>query len=108
MRNLHMGSFYTKWLQDHQDAQLENGGVSSTIPYAKHFPPVDPSWPTSYAQLTHLLWQYYNDTDIVARHYPSIRAFLQFEQDVTNCPNCRNGHNCSYDGLISKFTRKKK
>ena len=30
------------------DAQQDDGALSSTIPYAKHVPPVDPSWPTAY------------------------------------------------------------
>jgi hypothetical protein len=50
-----MASFYTKWLQDIDDAQLADGGISSTVPYAKHFPPVDPSWPTFYAQALRLM-----------------------------------------------------
>jgi hypothetical protein len=50
-RSLDMASFYMKWMQDMQDAQHPNGALSSTIPYAKHIPPVDPSWPTVYPQV---------------------------------------------------------
>jgi alpha-L-rhamnosidase len=52
VRNLDMLGFYAKWLQDYEDAQCpgkpgcpggnDHGALSSTIPFAKHVPPVDP------------------------------------------------------------------
>jgi hypothetical protein len=68
VRNLDMLGFYAKWLQDYEDAQCpgkpgcpggnDHGALSSTIPFAKHVPPVDPSWPTSYCQIAMLLYRY--------------------------------------------------
>ena len=77
VRNLGMRGFYAKWLQDYEDAQCTGvnkgdkgwkpgcpgpvgapsdlGALSSTIPFAKHVPPVDPSWPTSYCQIAMLM-----------------------------------------------------
>ena len=61
VRNLDMAGFYAKWVQDMNDAQHDDGALSSTVPYAKHVPPVDPSWPTAYPQLMGLLHKFYGE-----------------------------------------------
>ena len=76
-RTLDVASFYTKWLQDLQDAQHANGALSSTIPFAKHVPPVDPSWPTFYAQCLRLMYRYAGDLRIVERHYSNLKRSVR-------------------------------
>lgn len=100
---LHMASFYTKWLQDMQDAQLPGGGLSSTVPYAKHYPPVDPSWPTAYPQIARLLYRYYGDLRVVQTHYDSIKAYVDYVGSVKSCPSCRNPHETQTDGLVDFY-----
>ena len=34
------------------------GSLSSTVPFSKHMPPVDPTWPSNYAQELKLLYEY--------------------------------------------------
>eukprot|EP00041_Stephanoeca_diplocostata_P026218 m.701245 g.701245 ORF g.701245 m.701245 type:complete len:1133 (+) comp22912_c0_seq3:114-3512(+) len=92
-RTLEVGSFYTKWLQDMRDAQLESGGLSSTVPYAKHVPPVDPSWPTAFPQLVRLMYTYYGDLDVVADNFDAVRRYVDYIPTVNDCPNCKNGKN---------------
>jgi hypothetical protein len=84
-----MAGFYAKWTQDMEDAQQQDGGLSSTVPYAKHQPPVDPTWPTAYPQLLHLLHQYYADVGVVDQHYESVKAYVDYVGAVKTCPSCR-------------------
>ena len=74
---LDVPSFHSKWMQDMQDAQLSDGGLSSTVPYAKHFPPVDPSWPTAYPQIVRLLHRYTGDMHVVSRRLDSLKRYVQ-------------------------------
>ena len=59
-----------------------------TVPYAKHFPPVDPSWPTAYPQIVRLLHRYTGDTRVVSRHLASLKDYVDYIASVTSCPNC--------------------
>ena len=88
--NLDMASFYTKWLQDMGDALQSDGGLSSTVPFAKHAPPVDPSWPTAYLQIAMLLYQYYGDERVLATHYQNMQRYVNYVANVSNCPACHN------------------
>jgi hypothetical protein len=39
----------------------------------------------------------------VEQHYAGIHAFLDYERNVSKCPSCPNGNNCSFDGLIMYY-----
>ena len=96
VRSLHMASFYTKWMQDIQDAQncagmkrtpgCAPGSLSSTCPYAKHDPPYDPTWVSNYAQEVALLHKYYGDRRVVASHYESLKQC----ESGRSAPNIRS------------------
>ena len=92
-RTLDVASFYTKWLQDLQDAQHSNGALSSTVPFAKHTPPVDPSWPTFYAQCLRLMYKYAGDLRVVERHYQNVKRYVDYMATVKTCPSCREDMN---------------
>lgn len=101
--SLDMRGFWAKWLQDYEDAQcpgkpgcdyvdgivsLPPGALSSTIPYGKHTPPVDPSWPTSYCQETMLLYKYFGDKQVMRDRFDSIRRYVDFLPTPKTCPSC--------------------
>ena len=65
------------------------GSLSSTVPYAKHMPPVDPTWPSNYAQELRLLYEYNNDMRVIIEHYTSLKQYVQYMRSVKTCPSCR-------------------
>jgi len=65
------------------------GSLSSTVPYAKHLPPVDPTWPSNYAQELRLLHEYNNDLRIVIEHYGPLKAYINYMLSVKSCASCR-------------------
>lgn len=94
-----MLGFYAKWLADYEDAQCpgkpgcpggnDHGALSSTIPFAKHVPPVDPSWPTSYCQIAMLLYKYSGDESVIKARYQSIKKYVDFLPTPTKCSSCK-------------------
>jgi hypothetical protein len=109
--SLGMLPFWSKWMQDMQDAQCNGAGlhsdrwkpgcpgngngaptdlgaVSSTVPFAKHVPPVDPTWPTSYAQITWLMYTHEGDVQLLKSRFDSIRRYVDYMPTVTQCSNC--------------------
>ena len=102
--NLDMLGFYAKWLRDFEDAQCPGkpgcpsgpgteGALSSTIPFAKHVPPVDPSWPTAYLQIGMLLYRYSGDESVLRARFASMRRYVDFMPTVTACPSCKSPTN---------------
>ena len=97
--NLDMRGFWAKWLQDYEDAQCpgkpgcpggsDHGALSSTIPFGKHTPPVDPSWPTSYCQETMLLYKYFGDESVMRDRFDSIQRYVDYLPTPTSCNSCR-------------------
>ena len=95
-----MLGFYAKWLQDYEDAQCpgkpgcpgggnDHGALSSTIPFAKHVPPVDPSWPTSYCQIAMLLYRYTGDESVIRERFESIKRYVDFLPTPKQCSSCK-------------------
>jgi alpha-L-rhamnosidase len=78
------GAFYTKWMQDHADAQRPDGYIpASGGPIAMDY------WSSPTAQCAPLMapwlmWRYYGDRDIVRRMYPVARAWLAFAEPSEN------------------------
>ena len=69
----HMPRFWTKWLDDIKDAQLENGSVPDICPnYVQRDDP-DPAWGGNYPILVWYLYQYFDDSRILEEHYDAIR-----------------------------------
>jgi hypothetical protein len=51
-------------------------------------PPVDPTWPSNYAQTLTLLLKYHADQQIVLDHYMSLRQYVEYMLQVRLCPSC--------------------
>jgi hypothetical protein len=94
-----MESFWAKWLQDMGDAIQSDGGLSSTIPYAKHTPPVDPTWPTIFPQLLNLLALHYNNLAPAAALQQAVAAYVNYNFQVESCPDCRDKDHTQQDGV---------
>jgi hypothetical protein len=88
-RLLDVSSYYTRWTTDMSDATGADGSLSSTVPFAKHVPPVDPTWPSAYPQLVRLLHTYSADTRVVRQHLPTLKRYVDYVGRVKACPKCR-------------------
>ena len=77
--NFDMAAFYTKWLLDIQDAQLESGAVPDvTPPHWTRFETGTPAWQVAYPLITWDMYRYYGDTRILEIHYPSIKKWVDY------------------------------
>ncbi len=88
--NFDMAAFYAKFLDDIRLAQKDDGSLPDVVPpYLPRLYPADPAWSSAYPTLVALLWDHYADRRLVARHYPSIKKYIEFLES-------------SSDGLIIK------
>ncbi len=76
--NFDMAGFYTKWIQDIQDAQKETGSVPDVVPTYWTNYPADPAWGTACIVIPWTVYLYYDDRQILERYYPMMKAYLEF------------------------------
>lgn len=77
--NFDMAAFYAKFLDDIRLAQKEDGSLPDVVPpYLPRLYPADPAWSSAYATLVWLLWEHTGDSRTIARHYASLRKYIDF------------------------------
>jgi alpha-L-rhamnosidase len=77
--NFDMAAFYLKFLDDIRLAQKEDGSLPDVVPpYLPRLYPADPAWSSAYATLVWLLWEHTGDVRIIARHYVSLKKYIDF------------------------------
>lgn len=79
--NFDMVTFYTKFLNDIQQAQHTNGSLPDIAPNylggeATH--PADPAWGAAYIIIAWYLYWYYGDIRILEQHYGSMKRYIEF------------------------------
>ena len=88
----HMPRFWTKWLDDIKDAQLEDGRVPDICPnYVQRDDP-DPAWGGNYPILVWYLYQYFDDNRILEEHYAPIRLWVDYLTSVAENHIVNEGH----------------
>ncbi|MCY3707777.1 MAG: family 78 glycoside hydrolase catalytic domain [Caldilineaceae bacterium] len=88
----HMPRFWTKWLDDIKDAQLEDGSVPDICPnYVQRDDP-DPAWGGNYPILVWYLYQYFDDSRILAEHYAPVRLWVDYLTSVAENHIVSEGH----------------
>ncbi len=88
----HMPRFWTKWLDDIKDAQLENGSVPDICPnYVQRDDP-DPAWGGNYPILVWYLYQYFDDSRILEEHYEPVRLWVDYLTSVAENHIVSEGH----------------
>jgi len=78
--NFDTASFWAKWLDDIKDSQRSNGAVPVISPLnysGEHFY-MWPCWESTYPLIAWYLYQYYEDTQVLAQHYDGIAALVKF------------------------------
>ena len=77
--NMDVAAFFTKWQQDLADAQHESGRIPPIAPDTR-FGHEDggPAWADALVIVPWTLYQRYGDARLLARHYPSMQAWMAY------------------------------
>jgi alpha-L-rhamnosidase len=79
LMNFRAVSFYTKWLDDFADNQLEDGRLGDIIPSGGWgMGGCHPAWDSAYAIIAWDLYRYCGDTRILDRHYGHIARYVDY------------------------------
>ncbi|MBP8240980.1 MAG: family 78 glycoside hydrolase catalytic domain [Thermoflexales bacterium] len=77
--NMDVAAFFTKWQQDLADTQHESGRIPPIAPDTR-FGHEDggPAWADALVIVPWTLYQRYGDARLLARHYPSMQAWMAY------------------------------
>lgn len=95
--NMNVAGFFTKWLQDLQDAQFETGSYPPIAPNSVRWGLADggPAWADAGVIIPWEMYLCYGDTGILERQYDSMCRYIDFLQQTS-----REGRRCydDYEG----------
>jgi len=66
---------YTKFLQDMQDSQGEDGRIPDTVPHVWGSDPGDPMWSGAYPFITWDVYRHTGDRQLLAKHYDGLKRY---------------------------------
>lgn len=76
--NFDVARFFTKWQQDMEDAQIKDGRVPIVIPNHTNAASESPAWSDAVVICPWTVYRCYGDTALLARHYESMRRYVEF------------------------------
>jgi alpha-L-rhamnosidase len=76
--DFNVASFFAKWLNDIQTAQLDNGNLPDVAPPFWEMYTDNMTWPAAYFIIPDWYYDQYGDARILAEHYDSMCAFLDY------------------------------
>jgi len=77
--NFDMASFYSNWLNLMRDDQGPQGEIADVVPSFRYGHQAgDPAWGAAYPLISYYLWKHYGDEHIIANHYDSIKAWIEY------------------------------
>jgi len=77
--NMNVAAFFTKWLQDMEDAQFDTGGIPSTVPYCPSIPNEGgPAWSDAVIICPWTIYLCYGDTRVLSDRYTMMSKFIEF------------------------------
>lgn len=83
--NMDVAGFFTKWLQDVEDAQYDTGGIPSTVPYCVSIPNEGgPAWSDAAVICPWAIYICYGDTRLLAERYGMMQRFVDFLVKTSN------------------------
>jgi alpha-L-rhamnosidase len=73
-------SFFTKWVQDLADAQLDSGAIPAIAPATSLFSEFDggAAWSDAFIIIPWTIWQQYGDTRIIETHYQAMCRYMDY------------------------------
>jgi alpha-L-rhamnosidase len=79
LMNFRSATFYTKWLDDLADVQLDDGRLSPIVPNGGWSNgQCNPAWDSAYAIVARELYRYCGDRRALERHYAGIRRYTDY------------------------------
>jgi alpha-L-rhamnosidase len=75
--------FFTKWIQDMADAQLDYGAIPAVAPAPKTLKKSDggAAWSDAFIIVPWTIWQQYGDIRILETHYDAMGAYMDYLVD---------------------------
>jgi alpha-L-rhamnosidase len=77
--NFGVAAFFTKWVQDCDDAQGPDGRLPEVVPRLLGQQDGGPGWSDARVVCPWAIYQAYGDERILARHYPAMRRWLEWQ-----------------------------
>ncbi len=72
--------FYTKWLQDIQLAQKEDGAIPDVAPAFWKYYSDNMTWPGTYLLIAKMLYQQTGDIELLKKHYIPMKKWMYYMQ----------------------------
>ncbi|MBX3177133.1 MAG: glycoside hydrolase family 78 protein [Candidatus Hydrogenedentes bacterium] len=84
--NADVGAFFTKWIQDLEEAQKPNGAYPEYAPHPMNHGRDGISWGTGWMDagviVPYAVYQAYGDTRVIERHYDAMARFMEFRRSL--------------------------
>jgi alpha-L-rhamnosidase len=84
--NADVASFFTKWLDDLEEAQRPNGAFPDYAPYPMQHGAVGSygtAWMDAGIIVPHTIWRVYNDKRVIERHWAAMTRFMDFRREAS-------------------------
>ncbi len=75
--NFDLSRFYSKFIDDVEDTQLQDGTITCTAPYRYGARPADPV-SASYLLLALKSYEFYGNLEIIRQHYAGLKAWVDY------------------------------
>ncbi|MHB1307861.1 MAG: family 78 glycoside hydrolase catalytic domain [Limisphaerales bacterium] len=89
--NADVAAFFTKWLDDVEEAQLDFGAYPDYCPYPMGHGAPGQTWGTAWTDAgiicPYTIWQVYDDTRVIERHWDSMTRFMDWR--IKRAPDFR-------------------
>ena len=76
--NRNMARFFSKWMHDISDCQLENGGVYDVNPRLMFKGPASPGWGDAVVVIPWVVYQFYGDKRIIEDNYATMAGWVGY------------------------------
>ena len=96
--NANVAAFFTKWLNDMEDAQLEEGCIPNVIPRLHEKVDAAPGWADAMVVVPWTLYEVYGDTRVLEQHYAMIKRWMDHLHRLNPTHLWRTHRNGSGDG----------
>lgn len=81
--NADVAAFFTKWLQEVEEAQLPNGAYPDYCPWPfQHGKAFATAWSDAGIICPWTIWRAYGDTRVIERHYASMTRFMDWRRNT--------------------------
>ena len=90
--NTDVAAFFTKWLVDVEDAQLDNGAFSDVSPRIVAMAGGVAAWGDAGVICPWTIYQVYGDQRVLAEHYDAMEEWIAYCQGTTNGTLLRPAH----------------